>query len=1036
MDPAEDGAEVCFRVLGQMHGTRDGAAIATGSPQQQAMLAVLLLRAGHDVPVQDLITAVWGEAPPDTALATIRTYAWRWRRALGESREQPHTLLSAGDGYRLVLEPWQVDALRAERLATQAFQAREAGRHDRADALVWQALELWRGDPLTGVPGPFAEQQRRRLGELRLSLLEEHFELQTVLGRHLLTIPGLSAFIDENPLRERAYGLLMRALYAGGRQVEALAVYARLRRHLNEELGVDPGPAVRLLQRQILANDPGLLAADRPGPADGSSPEAGAAARRAGAAGADAGPGPGTASGRIVVPAQLPPAAADFTGREDVLTRLCAVLGGGRREVLPVVSVTGMGGVGKTTLALRAAHRAKDRFPDGQLYTDLRGSDRDPLDPAAVLAAFLTALGTEERRVPAGVEERSRLFRTMVDGRRVLVVLDNARDLAQIEPLLPGAASCAVLVTGRARLVGLPVDEQVDLAGFRPDEALELLARIAGRPRVEEDLAGAREVLRLCGHLPLAVRIAAARLAARPGWSVAELARRLADERRRIGELRAGELAVEAAFEVGHEQLTAAQARAFRLTAAVADPDIGTPAAAAVLALDPHRAEDLLESLVDAAMLESPAGGRYRFHSLMRAFALHRPVPPGAPGAEGDRETDGPGTRQGAEGPEGALGRLVDFLLATAAAAFAAVVPGDAARDTFASTRARVEHFTDAGAARAWAAQEFPGACSAVLAAATRTVAHQASGAGGGGSPPGPDATVLGPAVDLLIAFSAFGAEVQRERLAAVALAAARSAEAVGDHRSVGRARFLCGNLAVQGVRLQEASAHLDAAAVACRRAGDVVILRQTLNDLGLVEQFQHRHEEAIRHFDEAITLARELGQRSGEWVTRVNAALARLSAGQAGQAVRACEEALPVFRGLSDTTGTAYALYVLGLGLHRLGRDGEAEARLRECLGVCQAAGLDGRQAQARYRLADVLRALGRLDDAVAEAERSLELCVELRAERDQGLALTVLGRALAEHGRIEAARTHLWQARSVFERLGLPEAAWVGQELARLAG
>ncbi|MGW2548460.1 NB-ARC domain-containing protein, partial [Kitasatospora sp. NPDC001574] len=352
-------------------------------------------------------------------------------------------------------------------------------------------------------------------------------------------------------------------------------------------------------------------------------------------------------------PAQLPPDAADFTGRTAPVRVLDEALGSPSPQALVIATVVGMGGVGKTALALHVAHRVRDAYPDGQLYVDLRGSDPVPADPEAVLSGFLVALGVAADAVPDGLDARSALFRSVVDGRRLLLVLDNAKDAAQIRPLLPGAVGCAVLTTGRTRPAGLPATVQVDLDVFQPAEALDLLGRTIGAERLAAEQDAARELVVACGHLPLAVRIVAARLAARPGWTVETLSRRLQVERRRIDELRIGDLAVAAAFELSYRQLTADQARAFRLVASVDGPDIGLASAAALLDLDEYDAEDLLEALVDVAMVESPFPGRYRYHDLLRAFARRRP----AEGAEPARDHGEVVV---------ARDRLLDHLLATA----------------------------------------------------------------------------------------------------------------------------------------------------------------------------------------------------------------------------------------------------------------------------------------------------------------------------------------------------------------------------------
>ena len=1003
--------------------------LSVGSPQQQAMLAVLLLHSGRAVTLQELVDAVWGEQPPDSAAGAVRTYAWRWRREFAETRTEPTTLVSAGDGYRLTVPARRVDALLVEQLAADAAQARAAGDPTAARQTLGQALGLWRGEALAAIPGPYAEQQRRRLDELRLALLEERFDLDLLLGHEQLAIPELSVLTAEHPLRERMFGLFMRALYAAGRQADALAVYRRLRRRLTEELGVEPGPELRGLHQRILAMDPALAPTRSPadlrgptphpvgGPGPGEPPHpAGPGLTAAPAPTPAPAPAPTTADelppGPVPpapIPAQLPIGAVDFTGRTAVLRQLAEALGRTQPDTPSVAAVAGMGGVGKTTLALRAAHRLRAGFPDGQLYADLHGSEHEPADPAMVLAGFITGLGASESSVPERLDDRSRLFRSLVDGRRLLILLDNVRDAAQVRPLLPGSADCAVLLTSRSRLLGLPVSIQVDLPVFQAEEALALLERIAGAERIGADPAAALALVHNCGLLPLAVRIVAARLASRPFWTVASLSARLTDERRRIAELRVGELDVAGVFQLGYRQLTEDQAGAFRRVAAVCGPEIGLVAAAAAVGGEEQEVEDQLESLVDAALLESPAPGRYAFHGLVRSFARQR-----ADAVERAR----------------ALNRLLDFLLATATAAFQQVVPGDPVSGTLVAARAAGLRFSEARAARAWVAAEAETAFHAVLAEA-----REAQGQNGQETEAVHDAS-LRAAADLLIAISAFGGDVRRGQLARAALALAEAAHARGDQRSAGRAQFLCGNIAVQRTDLPEAERHTQAAVAYCRETGDLVILCQSLNDLGLIAQFQHRYDEAVRHYDEAITLARELGQRSGELVTTVNAALARLRGGRAEEAVRDCERALAELRTVPDHHGVAYALYVLGLAEHEWGRYEQAVGVFTECLGLCRAMELRGREAQARYRLADTVRAMGRPAEAVAQAERALARCAETRAERDQGQALVVLGRALADLGRTEQAVLRLREAGEIFERLGLPDVRQVALLLAGLGG
>ncbi|MBA8957138.1 BTAD domain-containing putative transcriptional regulator [Actinomadura namibiensis] len=414
------------------------------------------------------------------------------RRVLENDRTRPAVLRSAGDGYRLDVPDGALDLTGFDRRVAEAARLTAGGRSradlDAARLLLTEALELWSGDPLAGLPGPFAETQRSRLAERRLAARRSRLEIDLELGRYAEAVAELTALTAEHPLREDLHGLLMLALSRDGRQAEALAAYAALHRTLRSELGADPGPELRRLHARLLAGGP---------------------------APAPSGPDPDP----VTRPASLPADLADFTGRADLVARLTARLTAPPGAAPTVIALFGAGGVGKTALAVHVAHRVRGDHPDGQLYVDLHGAGGDPAEPVAVLGEFLRALGVPDAALPESEAERAALYRTRLAGRRVLVLLDNARDAEQVRPLLPGDPGCAVLVTGRAPTVGPAGAWSVPLRAFAADEASALFTGIVGEERAAAEPAAVAEVLRLCGHLPLAVRIVAARLAARPGWT-------------------------------------------------------------------------------------------------------------------------------------------------------------------------------------------------------------------------------------------------------------------------------------------------------------------------------------------------------------------------------------------------------------------------------------------------------------------------------------------------------------------------------------
>ncbi|MCQ4080669.1 tetratricopeptide repeat protein [Streptomyces sp. RB6PN25] len=951
-----------FALLGPVRAWRGDEPLPAGSPQQRALLAALLLRGGRTATADELIDALWGEEPPDSALAALRTYAFRLRKILGAE-----TLVSESGGYALRIAPGSLDSDSAERYAVEADKARAAGDFARARELLIAALELWDGEPLAGLPGPYADTQRTRLAEWRLSLLEARFALDLDLGGHGDAVSELTALSAEHPLRERLRVLLMLALYRGGRQAEALGVYADTRRLLADELGVDPCAELAEMHQRILEADPELAA-----PAN-----TGAAA-----------PAPAP-----VRPAQLPAAVSDFTGRAAFVTELVEELADARSGVMALSAVAGIGGVGKTTLAVHVAHAARDAFPDGQLYVDLQGQDARPAEPESVLASFLRALGTPDSAIPDGLEDRAALYRSVLDGRRVLALLDNARDAAQVRPLLPGTPGSAALITSRVRMVGLAGAHLVDLDVMSPEEALQLFTKIVGRERVLAERQAALDTVAACGFLPLAIRIAASRLATRRTWTVSFLARKLSDERRRLDELKAGDLAVKATFELGYGQLAPEQARAFRLLSLPDGPDFSLDAAAAVLGMDPYEAESLLEALVDISLLESAAPARYRFHDLLRLYAREC--------AARDE------TR---ESREAALSRLLDFYLASAVSLYELENPGDRALDHMArTTHAGLTFDTQAGGLE-WLFAE--AAC--MLAAVQQTATN------GRVAP-------LRRAIDLLFASQNLmesGIHVRQYELALLALIEAAAVR--GEPLVEGRARVLLGRLLnwTRG-RLEEADAEARRAHLLGLSVEDPLTCSYAPNLRGLIARDQSRYEEAVAYYQHALEAFREDGNHNGEAAVLGNLSRARIELGDVEVAVAAAEEGLALYHDL-DITGfrRATCQYQLAVALTAADRTEEALAHLSEALTEFRGARQHLWEGLTLFRMADAHLTVGRHRQAAAHADQALVLLNDNASELRKAEVLIVLGHALTGIGQSDRAQACWHDALTIYAALDSPEA------------
>ncbi|GLW33563.1 AfsR/SARP family transcriptional regulator [Actinoplanes regularis] len=638
--------QVEYRVFGPLEVLIDGRHLELGGHRQQIVLASLLLEAGRAVPVGRLMAAVYGDHPPTSARVQVQICVSGLRRLLVVPG-RPHCIITRNQSY--VLDPvgCDIDLLTYERLLGEAREAAAAGRRDDAVTSYREALQLWRGGTaLEGLDSTLLRSAADQLAEQRLTVYEDCIELELDLGRHRDVIAELTGLIAAHPLRERLRGQLMVALYRSGRQAEALDAYRMARQTLIDELGLEPCEWLQSLERSILTSDPALSLADDPfvtvvsraGPEPSTDPSAAPPVPVTGPA--------STAGSSLFLPAEndlpalaaaapcmLPTDIADFTGRQEEIDEIQLHLARAAENpgqlAVPVIAIVGKPGIGKTTLGVHVSRRLMPQYPGGQLFADLHGRASRLVSPMQILERFLRTLGVPGGSIPDGLEERAEMYRGLLSDRRVLVVLDNVGNEAQVLPLLPGNPRTAVIVTSRSRLGGLPGAIHVDVEVFDPRHSIELLSRIAGNGRVQAETEAAESLANLCGQLPLALRIAGARLSARPHWTVEQLARRLENESRRLDELKHGAMGIRVSISMTYDNISADARRLFRLLAVLDCLVFSGWVGAALLDVPLEDAQDLLDDLADAQLVEitgteSGMHSHYRFHDLIRVFARER----------------------------------------------------------------------------------------------------------------------------------------------------------------------------------------------------------------------------------------------------------------------------------------------------------------------------------------------------------------------------------------------------------------------------
>ncbi|MGW6685610.1 AfsR/SARP family transcriptional regulator [Streptomyces sp. NPDC054961] len=1002
-----------------------------------------------------LVEAAWEDESPITASHQIRKAVADLRRRIPGGSD---LIATDGPGYRAVLEDGQLDLSLFQLHTRLAREALAAGRSSDAESALRTALGLWRGPVLAGAGGPVVEAAATALEERRLTAAEQLYQLRLDHGESAELVGDLRELVDAHPLRETLRGHLMLALYRSGRQAEALEEFGRVRELLVEELGVDPGPRLGRLHEGILRDSPELAAPaapDRPAPAAARAPSpapaapAGAADTAASGSGSGpAGPTPaadarkatggGGAAGAGVAPCTLPYDLSDFSGRSRELGSLLAAAGNGHADGpdgadarTRIVAVDGMGGTGKTALAVRVAHQLAEQYPDGQLHVDLRGytPGEQPLQPGPVIASLLRTLGVPGERIPEDPAGRAALWRATLVGRRLLLLFDNACDAAQVHPLLPASPGCLVLVTSRARLVELDGAQWISIGVMSPEDSMALVTETLGRERTEREPAAARSLAALCGHLPLALRIATARLRNRSRWTVQHLVDRLGDETRLLDELSSGERSVAATLRLSYQAMDEEHRDAFRLLSLHPGTDIDLHSAAALLATDTRDAEDLLEDLLDMHLVQQHELGYYAFHDLVRSFA------------QSLRNTET------ATDDTAAVERLLDYFYAATEAACAVLFPARSPYETgLRDTAAALPPLAGAEAATAWFDREAGAVAAALSLAETwgflrhvvyttrnlsfflnmrtymeqyRRVGEMAIAA----------ARRLGDVQGLRISLTnqvvplwKLGWLREGITLTEEALALARTeGERIGEGsclEMLGLLHSSLGELA-EGLRYQELAVEVH------QETGDVQAALHLMCSVSTTYGSLGRPKDALGAAQRAVELAREVSSLDGEVAARNDLASALLALGRVPEAEECLVRALQFVDESRQPDNLAVTFALMAHVRHLLGEAGEARRCEEQAMELVRRRASPARQMKVE-RLVGTLR-LDRGEHALAlelfEGVYRRAAAAEYRMEEARALAgIAQAAAALGDGARAGEYRT---RSEALFDSMGVPQDA-----------
>jgi len=912
-EPITAGRPVMIRLFGELELQAAGQSLEVGTPRQQTVLAALIVDAGRPVSVEALVDRVWDENPPHEARNVLYSHLSRIRRLLVRAAqltgEGPMQIRRQHAGYVLDIDKDLVDIHRFNRLVDHG-SGRQRSDVERARTLG-EALELWRAPPLTALHGRWVAQVRDSWQRRRLNGITLWAQAELRLGHPTALLDVLYGLVVEHPLVETLEVLLMRALHAAGRSAEAVDRYAAVRQRLSDDLGIPPGVELSALHQAILRGEL------TPPP----------------------GPEPAVVSNRSAeAPAQLPPDLHGFTGRDHELQQLDRLISSSDAPSTAVVvcAVAGTAGIGKTTLAVHWAHRVRERFPDGQLYVNLRGFDPtgSPVLPAEAVRRFLDAFDVPPQQIPAAFEAQVSLYRSLLASRRVLVVLDNARDAAQVRPLLPGGSGCMALVTSRNRLPGLVAE------GARPltldlmsiDEAREMLARRLGPSRVTAEPRVVDEIIDLCARLPIALAVVAARAATHPAFPLAVLVRELRETRGSLDTFAGIDSATDArtVFSWSYRQQSPAAARLFRLLGLHPGPDIAIPAAASLAGLRLAQARLLLAELAEAYLITEHAPGRYTFHDLLRAYA-----------AEQARTADPEDQRRAA------VRRILDHYLHSAHAAAQLLHP---TRDPIVlappSPDVAVERPADHRLAMAWFTAEH-----AVLLRVIDHAVHT-----------GMDTHTWQLAWTLADFLDRRGHWHDGITTFEAAL---RAAQRLADPRKQAGAHRLLAPPCVHLNRLDDADRHLRYALELYELHGDRVGQADIHTAIGFVLERQGRDLEALDHTDQALKLYQAADHRRGYIKSLNNIGWSYARLGDHRKALTFCEQALTQHQELGNLQGQAATLNSIGYAHGHLGDHDKALTCFRQALELFQELGDIRQEAVALIHLGNTYVAAGDTESA-----------------------------------------------------------------------